>query len=129
MSVQTIRSPGNCSGTWSRLRCTQICSIEASHAYQGHNILTGRLRKVQCTFEFGCTHSYWPLTVVLHIQAKTEKDRAKPRILVFCNKIKTVRLVHDLCTSAGFKCAVLHGERSQAEREVHPFHMHCWNIP
>ena len=51
-------------------------------------------------------------------QAKSEQDRSKPRILVFCNKVKTVRFVHTLCLDAGFKAAMLHGERSQAEREV-----------
>ena len=52
------------------------------------------------------------------MQAKSEQGRSKPRILVFCNKVKTVRFVHTLCVEAGFKVAMLHGERSQPEREV-----------
>ena len=38
--------------------------------------------------------------------------------MIFCNKVKTVRFVHTLCVDAGFKAAMLHGERSQPEREV-----------
>ncbi len=52
------------------------------------------------------------------MQAKSEQGRSKPRILVFCNKVKTVRFVHTLCVEAGVKAAMLHGERSQPEREV-----------
>ncbi|CAL5229519.1 g12859 [Coccomyxa viridis] len=52
------------------------------------------------------------------VKAKSEQGRSKPRILVFCNKVKTVRFVHTLCVEAGVKAAMLHGERSQPEREA-----------
>mmetsp|Transcript_17825 Transcript_17825/g.31773 ORF Transcript_17825/g.31773 Transcript_17825/m.31773 type:complete len:667 (-) Transcript_17825:259-2259(-) len=43
--------------------------------------------------------------------------RNPPRILIFANRIKTVRYVHRLLSDAKLRVAMLHGERSQAERE------------
>ncbi len=57
-------------------------------------------------------------TAQADVQANSEQGRSKPRILVFCNKVKTVRFVHTLCVEAGFRAVMLHGERSQPEREV-----------
>lgn len=44
--------------------------------------------------------------------------RNAPKVLVFANRIKTVRFVQQTITDAGFKAAQLHGDRSQAEREA-----------
>lgn len=44
--------------------------------------------------------------------------RNAPKVLVFANRIKTVRFVQQTITEAGFKAAQLHGDRSQAEREA-----------
>jgi hypothetical protein len=49
--------------------------------------------------------------------------RNPPRILIFANRIKTVRYVHRLLSDAKLRVAMLHGERSQAEREVRPLLM------
>ncbi|BDA50781.1 probable DEAD-box ATP-dependent RNA helicase 20 [Coccomyxa sp. Obi] len=43
--------------------------------------------------------------------------RNPPRVLVFANRIKTVRFLHTTISAAGFKAAMLHGDRTQAERE------------
>lgn len=45
--------------------------------------------------------------------------RMAPKVLVFANRIKTVRFLQQTITDAGFKALQLHGDRSQAEREVH----------
>ena len=44
--------------------------------------------------------------------------RNPPRVLIFANHIKTVRFLHQTVAAAGFRTAMLHGERSQPEREV-----------
>ena len=46
--------------------------------------------------------------------------RNAPKVLIFANRIKTVRFVQQSLVEAGFKAAQLHGDRSQPEREV-PF--------
>lgn len=51
-------------------------------------------------------------------QDATKGVRNPPRILIFVNRVKTVRFLHSTISSAGFKVAMLHGERTQAEREV-----------
>lgn len=44
--------------------------------------------------------------------------RNPPRVLVFANRIKTVQFLHGLIEAEGFKTAILHGDRSQPERDV-----------
>lgn len=51
-------------------------------------------------------------------QALAEGKRNPPRLLIFTNRIKTARFVHDAVAAAGFRAALLHGDRSQPEREV-----------
>ena len=52
------------------------------------------------------------------LQDSAVGKRNAPKVLVFANRIKTVRFVQQSLTEAGFKAAQLHGDRSQAEREV-----------
>ena len=44
--------------------------------------------------------------------------RNAPKVLVFANRIKTVRFLQQSLVEAGFKAMQLHGDRSQPEREV-----------
>ncbi len=43
--------------------------------------------------------------------------RNAPRVLVFANRVKTVRFLATTLAKAGHKVAQLHGQRSQAERQ------------
>lgn len=52
------------------------------------------------------------------IAAASAGARARPRVLIFCNRVKTVRFVAGVVREEGLKVETLHGERSQAEREV-----------
>lgn len=52
------------------------------------------------------------------VQEASKGIRNPPRVLVFANRIKTVRFLHTTISAAGFKAATLHGDRTQAEREV-----------
>ena len=40
------------------------------------------------------------------------------RVLIFANRIKTVRFVHGELQTGSWRAVQLHGERSQEEREV-----------
>lgn len=51
------------------------------------------------------------------IAAASAGARAKPRVLVFCNRVKTVKFVTGVVKAEGFKVDCLHGDRSQDERE------------
>lgn len=51
-------------------------------------------------------------------QAAGGGQRNPPRVLVFVNRIKTARFVAGEVAAAGFRTALLHGDRPQAEREV-----------
>lgn len=56
-----------------------------------------------------------------HLETVREAGRGArnpPRVLVFANRVKTVRFLAATLAGAGFKTAMLHGERSQPEREV-----------
>ncbi|PRW59081.1 DEAD-box ATP-dependent RNA helicase 20-like [Chlorella sorokiniana] len=52
------------------------------------------------------------------IRQAAQGMRNPPRVLIFANRIKTVRFLHMLVEEAGFRAALLHGERSQEEREA-----------
>ena len=56
--------------------------------------------------------------MVCSLQESSVGKRNAPKVLVFANRIKTVRFVQQSIAEAGFKAAQLHGDRSQAEREV-----------
>lgn len=51
-------------------------------------------------------------------QAAGEGQRNPPRVLIFVNRIKTARFVAGEVSAAGFRTALLHGDRPQGEREV-----------
>ena len=52
------------------------------------------------------------------IAAASAGARARPRVLIFCNRVKTVRFVAGVVSEEGLKVEALHGERSQREREA-----------
>ncbi|KAL3156027.1 hypothetical protein ABBQ32_013014 [Trebouxia sp. C0010 RCD-2024] len=52
-----------------------------------------------------------------HIKDSSAGMRMAPKVLVFANRIKTVRFLQQTITEAGFKAMQLHGDKSQAERE------------
>lgn len=60
------------------------------------------------------------LTAAVHcaMQDSSAGKRNAPKVLVFANRIKTVRFVQQSLLEAGFKAVQLHGDRSQPEREV-----------
>ena len=45
-------------------------------------------------------------------------QRHEARVLIFANKIKTVRFLHGLLKKHDVRCLMLHGLRSQAERRA-----------
>lgn len=58
------------------------------------------------------------LTLIVGLQEKGAGLRNAPRVLIFANRIKTVRFLADTVGQAGLRCVILHGERTQPEREV-----------
>ncbi len=52
------------------------------------------------------------------MQDSSVGKRNAPKVLVFANRIKTVRFLQQSLVEAGFKAVQLHGDRSQPEREV-----------
>ena len=52
------------------------------------------------------------------MQEKSEGLRQPPRVLIFANRVKTVRFLYQAVIAEGFKVVMLHGDRSQPEREV-----------
>lgn len=50
------------------------------------------------------------------IKAQTEHSRQLPRILIFVNTIKKTRILFNELQNVGFRIAMLHGKRTQAER-------------
>ena len=52
------------------------------------------------------------------MQDSSVGKRNAPKVLVFANRIKTVRFLQQSLVDAGFKAVQLHGDRSQPEREV-----------
>ena len=68
-----------------------------------------------------CAEHKKPRKLLKHLESVREAGRGvrnPPRVLIFANRVKTVRFVAATTAAAGFKTAILHGERSQAEREV-----------
>ncbi|KAK9917623.1 hypothetical protein WJX75_006589 [Coccomyxa subellipsoidea] len=67
-----------------------------------------------------CAEHKKPKKLLKHlgqIKEASKGIRNPPRVLVFANRIKTVRFLHTTISAAGFKAATLHGDRTQAERE------------
>jgi len=60
----------------------------------------------------------WPRLTLPGAQAAGAGQRNPPRVLIFVNRIKTARFVAGHVAAAGFRTALLHGERPQAEREA-----------
>jgi superfamily II DNA/RNA helicase len=69
-----------------------------------------------------CAEHKKPTKLLKHLSsikqsAASAKLRHLPRVLVFVNRIKTCRFVEKHIAGAGYRVAVLHGDRSQSERE------------
>lgn len=66
-----------------------------------------------------CAEHKKPAKLLKHlssIRAASTGLRNPPRVLVFANRIKTVRFLYETIQKEEFRTAMLHGERSQAER-------------
>ena len=50
------------------------------------------------------------------VKEQYDAQRRQPRILIFANTIKKVRSIHAELQNDGFRLAMLHGKRSQSER-------------
>ena len=59
------------------------------------------------------------LSGLISLQVKSKGLRNPPKVLILANRIKTVRFLHQSVAEAEFRAVMLHGERSQPEREVH----------
>mmetsp|Transcript_7163 Transcript_7163/g.20219 ORF Transcript_7163/g.20219 Transcript_7163/m.20219 type:complete len:487 (-) Transcript_7163:194-1654(-) len=66
-----------------------------------------------------CAEHKKPRKLLKHLEEiySTNAGRNPPRVLVFANRVKTVRFLHKLLKDAKLRVAILHGERSQHERE------------
>ena len=67
-----------------------------------------------------CAEHKKPAKLARHLEAvkaASAASRSKPRVLIFCNRVKTVRFVAGEVAAAGFKVETLHGERAQEERD------------
>ncbi|KAK9823896.1 hypothetical protein WJX72_006234 [[Myrmecia] bisecta] len=67
-----------------------------------------------------CAEHKKPAKLQKHLQQIREKGkqlRNPPRVLIFANRVKTVRFLHKLLADDGCRVVMLHGERSQHERE------------
>lgn len=67
-----------------------------------------------------CAEHKKPAKLLKHLLSIREASiglRNPPRVLVFSNRIKTVRFLHDLIAKEEFRTTMIHGERSQQERE------------
>jgi superfamily II DNA/RNA helicase len=52
------------------------------------------------------------------VRAGAAGRRAQPRLLIFANRIKTARYLHREVAAAGWRAALLHGDRPQEERDA-----------
>ena len=68
-----------------------------------------------------CAEHKKPRRLLKHLAAVQEGSvgqRHEARVLIFANKIKTVRFLHGLLKKHDVRCLMLHGLRSQAERRA-----------
>ncbi|GMH36952.1 hypothetical protein BSKO_04825 [Bryopsis sp. KO-2023] len=67
-----------------------------------------------------CAEHKKPGKLLKHLEQINEKckdARQRPRILIFANTVKAVRFLETTLKEAEYKVAMLHGKRSQTERE------------
>jgi len=68
-----------------------------------------------------CAEHKKPRKLLKHLEsvrAACKAARNPPRCLVFANRVKTAQFLGRQLAEAGFRVALLHGKRPQAEREV-----------
>lgn len=68
-----------------------------------------------------CAEHKKPKKLLKHMESIRKRaagQRNPPRTLVFANRVKTARFVAHTLEGADFRVALLHGDRSQSEREV-----------
>lgn len=68
-----------------------------------------------------CAEHKKPRKLLKHLEAikqQHEGSRNPPRILIFTNRIRTCRFVFNSIKEAGYRTGILHGDRSQEERDA-----------
>lgn len=68
-----------------------------------------------------CAEHKKPGKLLKHLEGIKEANKGQrhaPRVLIFANRIKSVRFIHKKLLGAGYRASQLHGERSQDERDT-----------
>ena len=92
--------------------------ISAQNAEKGKEELVQRASKVIQTVHVCAEHKKSRKLMKYVDNLRKEDGRARSRVLVFTNRIKTVKFVKDLLVKHGEKVSTLHGEMRQGKREL-----------
>ncbi|CAL6360849.1 unnamed protein product [Bathycoccus prasinos] len=92
--------------------------ISAQNAEKGKEELVQRASKVIQTVHVCAEHKKSRKLMKYVDNLRKEDGRARSRVLVFTNRIKTVKFVKDLLVKHGEKVSTLHGEMRQDKREL-----------
>ena len=92
--------------------------ISAENAEKGKEELVQRASKVIQTVHVCAEHKKSRKLMKYVDNLRKEDGRARSRVLVFTNRIKTVKFVKDLLVKHGEKVSTLHGEMRQDKREL-----------
>ena len=92
--------------------------ISAKNADKGKEELVQRASKVIQTVHVCAEHKKSRKLMKYVDKLRKEDGRARSRVLVFTNRIKTVKFVKDLLVKHGEKVSTLHGEMRQDKREL-----------
>ena len=92
--------------------------ISAKSADKGKKELVQRASKVMQTVHVCAEHKKSRKLMKYVDTLRKEDGRARSRVLVFTNRIKTVKFVKDLLVKHGEKVSTLHGEMRQDKREL-----------
>ena len=92
--------------------------ISAENAEKGKEELVQRASKVIQTVHVCAEHKKSRKLMKYVDNLRKEDGRARSRVLVFTNRIKTVNFVKDLLVKHGEKVSTLHGEMRQDKREL-----------
>ncbi|KAG1659532.1 hypothetical protein FOA52_016155 [Chlamydomonas sp. UWO 241] len=92
------------------------CALRVEVSQSGDSISRGVTQVVQV-----CAEHKKQAKLMKHLGAVkgavAAGARNPPRVLVFANRIKTVRLVYDAVCAEGYRAELLHGQRPQSERD------------
>ena len=92
--------------------------ISAKSGDKGKKELVQRASKVMQTVHVCAEHKKSRKLMKYVDTLRKEDGRARSRVLVFTNRIKTVKFVKDLLVKHGEKVSTLHGEMRQDKREL-----------